>query len=425
MAHVLLVPAVLEPMTDSLHAAASLADKLGGDFDAILPDTAPAIDCDTLAADKMELRQVAGISAGGCLELQPGSYDFGPIRNGSGRLNSGRPDTVGFTLRLDGSLAASVGPGDAPIMLDDQPIAEETELSGRVINAGSARFVVARPRPPRKRGGAVREPDVAQLDPWILAPFPAAGRLTGDARGKIEQRRRLHYSPDEVRHRIQAGGTQLWDRDPSHPLFGTAVVAMADVPVSAAGQELHHSEVSELTVEGPAVSVAAAVPVSVNVLESKTMIFGERRLQLAVARHILLSLAAATHPKDLQIGLLSDSGDLNFLRRLPHADRSMAASVEDGSPIHKLIVVDGPDAAATTFDPSDELTTVLALARGGDQPSPDCDVVMLWDQATIGVAGGNGGQALDGATPVGFAQSMAVELVEKLHKLRGVDPIDD
>ncbi len=412
-------------MTDSLTAAASLADKLGGNLDAVLPDTAPVIDYDALGANRMELRQVAGISAGGCLELQAGSYDFGPVRNGPGRLDDGEPDTVGFTLRLDESLAASVGPGEAPIMLDDEPIADETELAGRVINAGSARFVVARPRPPRKRTGPVRDSDVAGLDPWVLMPSPTSGRLEGAARVKIEQRRRMHYSPDETRHRIEAGGSLLWDRDRTHPLYGTAMVAMADVPVTAEGQELHRSEVSDLTVRSSELSVAAAVPVSINVMESKTMIFGERRLQLAVTRHILLSLAAATHPRDLQVGLLSDRGDLNFLRRLPHAGRSGGGVASAGAGTPRLIVVDGPDAAATTFDPPDEMTSVLALARGGDQPNPECDVVMIWDHATIGVASGSGGPALDGATPVGFAHSMAVELVEKLHKLPDLDPIDD
>lgn len=411
-------------MTDSLHAAASLADKLGGDFEASLPESAPAIQYDALAADRMELRQVAGVSAGGCLELHPGSYDFGPVRNGPGRLDGGQPDTIGFTLQLDESLVASVGPGAAPIMLDDQPIAEETDLAGRVINAGSARFVVARPRPPRKRGGPARQIDAERLDPWVLAPFPASGRLDGDAKSLIDQRRRVHYSPDETKHRIEGGESLLWDRGPDHPLFGTAVVAMADVPVTGSAQELHHSEVSDITVSGPALTVAAAVPVSINVVDSKTMIFGERRLQLAVVRHILLSLAAATHPRDLQFGLLSDRGDLNFIRRLPHADRSMAASDGEGSTTHRLMVVDGPDASATTYEPTDKNTTVLALARGGDQPRPDSDAVMIWDQATIGVAAGNGGPSLDGATPVGFAQSMAVELVEKLHGLRGIDPID-
>jgi hypothetical protein len=418
-------------MTDSLHAAASLADKLGGNIDALLPESPPVIDFDNMAAHRMELRQVAGVSAGGSLELEPGCYDFGPVRNGPGRLDGGQPDTVGFVLRLDQSLAASIRPGDSPVMLDDEPIGDETELAGRVINAGTARFVVARPRPPHRRDGAAREMDVSRLDPWVLAPFPVSARLAGDARVRIEQRRRLHYGPDEVRYRVGAGRPLLWDRAPSHPMFGTAVVAVADVPISAPGQQIHRSEAAELSVESPGLNVAAAVPVSIDLLSSNTMIFGERSLQLAVARHILLSLAAATHPRDLQIGLLSDRGDLNFLRRLPHAERATVDGARPGEgdepgdgPVRKLMVVDGPGSAGTTFAPNDETTSVLALARDGDQPHPGSDVVMVWDQANIGVACGNGGPALDGATPVGFAQSMAVDLVEKLRGLPDLDPPD-
>ncbi len=411
-------------MTDSLQAAASLADKLGGNFDAFLPETAPVIDCDAFAGDRMELRQVAGVSAGGCLELRPGSYDFGPVRSGSGRLNDGDPDTLGFTLSLDDTMAATIGPGDAPIMLDDQMVSSETEVAGRVINAGSARFVVARPRPPRKRGGQLREVDPQQLDPWVVAPIPTSKSLGLGGSRKIDQRRRLHYGPDEIRHRVEVGTSLLWGRRPSHPLFGTAVVAMADVSVDAAGHELHRSEASDLTVRAPGISLAAAVPVSIDVLGSNTMIFGERRLQLAIARHILLALAAATHPKDLQLGLLSDRADLNFLRRLPHADGVTVGDVEDGSAKRRLIVVDGPDSAASRFKPADGMTSVLALAREGDEPRPDSDVLAVWNEASIAIAGGNGGPSLDGATPVGFAQSMAVELVEKLHALHDLDPID-
>ncbi|MGI9596670.1 MAG: hypothetical protein ACR2QK_10945, partial [Acidimicrobiales bacterium] len=264
-------------MTDSLQAAAALADKLGTDFDAVLPETRPVIDCDALAADRIELRQVAGISAGGCLELRPGRYDFGPVEKGPGRLDDGEPDSVGFTLSLDGDMAATVGPGSGPLLLDDEAIVAPTELEGRIINAGSARFVVARPRPPRRRGGSVRDGGLDEAHPWVLSPIPGALGTLGvidDPADLIGRRRRLHHGPDEIRHRIAGGRDLLWDRGPDHPLFGVAVVAMADVPL-----------------RGVDLEIAAPVPVSIDLLRSPTMIVGERRLQLAVVRHMLLGVA--------------------------------------------------------------------------------------------------------------------------------------
>ncbi len=411
-------------MTDSLQAAAALADKLGHDFEAALPDTEPVIDCDELAADRMELRQVAGISAGGCLELRPGNYDFGPVSRGPGRLEDGQPESVGFTLRLDDDLVAVVGPGSGPLSLDDEPVVEPTDLDGRVINAGSARFVVARPRPPRRRGGSVRDVQLTGIDPWVVAPIPGRTAEGSDFVALIDQRRRLHYGPDDIRHRIEGGVGQVWDRDPSHPMFGTAVVAMADVPFQCDDFE-----------------VAAAVPVSLNLVGSTTVIVGERRLQLAVARHILLALAAATHPDDLRLVARSDAPDLDFVRRLPHGagvddvgDRS-----DDGA--HRLFIVDRSTEPAPARVADDGRTggsslLILADPDGGSGHGRDgrddlidlddevADVITLSDEATISIAAADGIR-IDDATPVGFARSMALDLVGKLRLLYGLDTTDD
>ncbi len=408
-------------MTESLRAAAALADKLGGDFENLLPPTEPVIDCDALAADRMELRQIAGVSAGGSLELYPGNYDFGPVSRGPGRLGDGQPDSVGFTLQLDGDLSAVVGPGEAPLRLDDQPVNEPTDLRGRVINAGSARFVVARPRPPRKRDGTVTDLRLLDADPWVLEPIPGPIRAAGYRQSLVDQRRRLHHGPDEVRHRIDAGPPTLWDRGPSHPLFGTAVVAMADVPVRGSGLEL-----------------TVTVPVAVDLLGSPTMVVGSRRLQLAVVRHALLSLAAATDPRQLAVVVLSDRAALDFARRLPHAtngDGTLEDAVEGTRGRRTLVIVDEPARHARWIDghwngdawvdgrwtvPGFDAprTSMLTIADDGDALAPDADIVTLVDEATVSVLGCRGETPIDGATPVGFAESMALDLVGGLGRWR-------
>ncbi len=384
-------------MTDSLRAAAKLVDRLGPDVDAILPEPQPTIDYGTIAADRMELRQVAGISAGGTLELRPGNYDFGPVKHGPGRLDDGDPDQVGFTLTLNGNLTATIGPGETPVLVDNQPVVEPTTLGGRVINAGSARFVVARPRPPRKRDAQPREIRLDTVDPWVWEPIPDPDGLDTESYPLIHQRRRLHYGPDEIRHRVSGGRSMLWDRDETHPLFGTAVVAMADIPLRGVGVE-----------------IAAPIPVSIDVLGFNTMLIGERRLQLAVARHILLSLAASSHPEDLQLQLLSDREDLEFVADLPHAVGGGPSNGEDGP--RRLFVLDRSEGLdrwpLSRFD--DGRTSVLALTGPNDSVGVSANLLTVENETSISVVGGGGRPRIGAATPVGFAHPMAVELADRL-----------
>ncbi len=410
-------------MTDSLQPAAKLADLLGSiDLDEILPETESVISCDDLAVDKIELRQVAGISAGGRLELSPGcDYDFGPVRRGHGRLDDGQPDTIGFTLSLDADLVATVGPGTAPVTIDCEPVMEPTDVGSRVINAGSARFVVARPRPPRRRDGG-RGDDTAAVDPWVWSLLPGSVQQAEDPYALFDRRRRLHSGPDDISYRIDGGGSLLWDRAPGHPLFGTAVVAMTDIPVTDGGVE-----------------VRIPAPASVDLLGSPTMLAGARSLQLAVARHIIVSLATTINPRDLTIELRSGCEDLQFIKRLPHAKRRHAEPVETGWVIdgdsgtigedngpRRLVVVDRPQGHNRRLPPGFHggRTSFLVLTGETDVLTADADVLSLSDEATINILAGEATRRRAGrghgvaeirrATPVGYAESMTDELVGML-----------
>ncbi len=415
-------------MTDSLQPAAKLADLLGSiDLDEILPETESVINCDDLAADKIELRQVAGISAGGRLELSPGcDYDFGPVRRGHGRLDDGQPDTIGFTLSLDADLVATVGPGNAPLTIDCEPVEAPTDVGSRVINAGSARFVVARPKPPRRRDGRNRD-DVTAVDPWVWSLLPGPVQQANDPYALFDRRRRLHSGPDDISYRIDGGGSLLWDRAPSHPLFGTAVVAMTDIPVSNGGVE-----------------VRIPAPASIDLLGSPTMLAGARALQLAVARHIVVSLATTTHPNDLTIELRSGCQDLQFINRLPHAKKRPIGATgttetgwvidgdsgtigEDNGP-RRLVVVDRPQGHNRRLPPGFHggRTSFLVLTGETDVLTADADVLSLADEATINILAGEATRQRAGrgigvaevrlATPVGYAESMTDELVGMLER---------
>lgn len=410
-------------MTDSLTPAAKLADLLGSiNLDEILPETESVINCDELAVDKIELRQVAGISAGGRLELSPGcDYDFGPVRSGQGRLDDGQPDTIGFTLSLDADLVATVGPGNAPLTIDSEPVVAPTDVGSRVINAGSARFIVARPRPPRRRDG--RNPgELATIDPWVWSLLPGPLDHAADPGVLFDCRRRLHSGPDDISYRIDGGGPLLWDRTPNHPLFGSAVVAMTDIPVTDGGVE-----------------ALVPAPASVDLLSSPTMLAGARALQLAVARHIVVSLATTISPANLAIELRSGCADLDFINRLPHAKKREAVNAETGwvtdgelgvidedSGKKRLVVVDRPQGHNRWLPPGFHggKTAFLVLTGETDVLSADADVLSISDEATMNILAGERTRAKAGrdkgvveiqrATPVGYAESMTNELVDML-----------
>lgn len=386
-------------MTESLRAAADLVEKLGPiELDEVLPATEPVIDCDALAVHKIELRQVAGISAGGRLELSAGcQYDFGPVRRGHGQLDDGRPDSVGFTLRLDEELTATIGPGSSPVSIDAEAVTEPTDVGDRIIDAGSACFVVARPRPPRMRGGG-RGDELAELHPWVesLVPEPIADleATPETVDDLLDRRRRLHAGADEICHRIEGGGALLWGRTPGHPLFGTAVAAMTNVDVQARG----------LVIQTP-------VPVSVDLLASPTMLIGERSLQLAVARHLLISLATTVGPEHVAIELRSGQNDLGFVADLPHA-----TSTAD----HRLVVIDRATGRDRLLPPGLHTgdTSFMVLAGNGEALSANADVLSIVDEATINLIGANCDDApfVEAATPVGYARSMTAELVKGLRR---------
>jgi hypothetical protein len=381
-------------MTDSLKAAAALADRLGGSLDSVLPEAEPVIDSGALAAHRMELRQVAGISAGGSMELRPGRWDFGPVRTGPGRLQDGEPDSIGFTLVVGSDLGATIGPGEHPVRLDDQPVMAPAKVGGRMINAGSARFVIARPRPPRKRDGGGGDPPASQLDPWVLEPVPRPGPLGPRMADLLHQRRRLHYGPDEIRHRVEGGGPLLWNRGPDHPLFGTAVIGMADV-----------------SVRGNGIEVAAAAPVSIDAVGSSTVLVGRRSYQLAVARHLILGLAATIDPRDLRLGLHSELPELAFVRNLPHATEVRSGI---GGPRRRNLLVVDRAAGGDRWPILPGGGTMLILGRRHDPVPEGADVVTVVDEAFLSVQCGDGERVIQGVTPTGFAAMLAQELADRL-----------
>jgi hypothetical protein len=405
-------------MGDSLRPAALLVDRLGDRIELILPEVEPVIDGTRLAAARIELRQVAGLSAGGAMELRPGRWDFGPARRGPGRLQGGDPDSVGFTLDVGDDLSVTIEPGDRPVRVGDEPVLGPTEVGGRVIDAGSARFVVARPRPTSHRSGGDVPPE--GVAPWAVDPTPCVGPAPRSPRETAElvaQRCRLHLGPDEIRHRIETGSGH-GVRRPGHPLFGTAVVGLTDLAVGADPGQPGRSEAT------------AAVPVAVDLLGSATVLTGRRSRQLAVARHLLIALAATTDADDVHIALLSDRPDLAFVGDLPHgAGRPGRA----GEGRRTLLVVDrdawwsGPTPTGGGGrrrhrpEPGTDRWPILAdggalliIGQRADPIPEGADVVAVVDDSTLSVHARGPDRLVRRAVPIGYGPCLTRELVDRL-----------
>ncbi len=399
-------------MADALEPAALLADRLAdrlpplvdGGLEIVLPAGEPALDDRRLRATRLELRQVAGLGAGGRLELSPGSWEIGQAR-AAAHLDEGDPDAVGFTLEVDDEYGVTVVPGGHPVRLGDEPLLEPTPLGDRIIDAGTARFVVGRPRPTRRRCGG--DVPAGQVDPWVLDPLPRSGAIGSGLASLVAQRRRVHLAPDDLRHRIEAGRSHLWGRGPEHPLFGTAAVGVVDVDLAVTADGLGR----------PGGSMA--LPVAVDLLRTATVLAGSRHQQLAVARHLLLSLAATINPRDLRIGLRSERADLAFVRTLPHAaERAGAAGVRRRHHRQRtLLVVDrnGDNGCVRPGDlePGPDMAVLaLGVERG---PIPDgAGAIGVTGDASLSVRCCRSGEIVRGATPIGLGPELAADLADRL-----------
>jgi hypothetical protein len=356
-------------MLDALEPAAALVDRLGGRADLGRRSTV-GLNVEgghgrelppRLTAARMEMRQIAGISAGGRFELRPGHYEFGPTTTGAGRLDEGDPDEVGFELIVDQGLTAFVTAAPGAVTLDGVPVTDPVPVGDAVIDAGSARFVVARPRPMSNRRSLATRPS---------------------------DRHVAHLGPDEVIHRIEADADR-GDRPVGHRLFGTALVGWR-----AAGQAKRPTD--------PAMAV--------DLLGSPTVIAGRSSLRSALVRQMVLTLAVTCNPVDLAIELRSDDQGLAPLAALAHCQPDVRPFAR-----HRLVVAEHTSTGRGRPLASDSATQTLTLVdRTVDDADWAADVVRLIDESTLELSRGGEGPNATRAIPIGMARSLTADLVDRL-----------
>ena len=325
------------------------------------PDT-PAPTADLI----LEMRQVAGLTAGSIMKLSLGrAFEFSESNEGGS-----------FSLRVLENGEVVVHPGSAKPVVDEVEVSEPTLIGNAILNVSSACFSVRRPRADatnRTRMEAINAafaaapvinvPVLGVEEP--LTPQQLAGSRLGmllnrsdltrgavgqgawdflqnirETRALVAERHRLlHPDPEELKTRLSRLDPGLWERGLDHPLFGRFSVAYATIPWEPRfdNPELIPEMLHEPIVE---MSLLPWVPVTANLRYGPLAIVGGRAARLAACRHAILSLATLSVPGDVRFSIRADrstSDSWNWCQALPPI---MAA---DSDSEFEVMVVDGMD----------------------------------------------------------------------------------
>lgn len=426
-------------MNESAAMARRIADQLGDDLDRILtPATESPVVMDARPDIGIELRQIAGLTAGGAMRLSNGTYQFGQTDSTRGGLDAGRPSEVGFTLTIEGDEAV-VSSGTKGVTLNGRPISEPTPVGDAVIEVGSARFVLAVPRRPVRRRQLDAEtetvvpverpiaiPDLTELQrssetkprPSIRTAFrtqppsdPVSDYLTTlvlDQRDQVLARKRLvHPHPEEIMHRARNVRSVGWTRRATHPHFAQVAIALGDLPWKPSFDRPDRvpakaAEAFKHLLRAP------SVPVAADLQRGPLGIVGNRASALAVARSVMVALATLSRPEDLTIAVLADdrqADEWTWADRLPHNqqrfDEAFPVLVVDG--LHHLT----NPALDVVLSGTGEFGCVLIGDNVEELPSVCSSVLLIDDSGSAVIIDNRDGTTTMNATPLGLTPDLA------------------
>jgi S-DNA-T family DNA segregation ATPase FtsK/SpoIIIE len=236
-----------------------------------------------------------------------------------------------------------------------------------------------------------RRVDAAEYDAALRAAV-AAGLAEAH---RVRARRRRHllearWGASRWIDVVRVGSPHLWERRATHPDGGEVVVGAADEVVP---WELE-SGFPELAEELERWGVLPAVPLAVHLGEGALGLVGDRRVALAVARAVLVQLAAQLGPADLELAAGPELAEpewgwlawLPHLVASPHPDPACVAgdvggNRDDRPPPMRVLVLDGPvsvgalPAAVRSALEQAQSTAVVVADTDGELP-PGCRWVL-------------------------------------------------
>ena len=384
--------------------------------------------------DHLEMRQVAGLTAGSMMKLTVGrAFEFNESNEGGS-----------FSLRVLENGEVVVHPGSARAVIDEVEVDEPMMMGDALLNVSSACFSVRRPRPPASTESrmeaigaafasidAIHVPALGTEEP--LPPEQLMGSRLGTiinrnplTRGAVgqqawgflqsirqtrsvvaERHRLMHPDPEELKTRLSRLDPGLWERSREHPLFGRFGIGYANIPWEPRfdNPELIPAILHEPIIE---MSLLPWVPATANLLYGPLGIVGKRAARLAACRHAILSLAALSMPGEVQFAIRSGNNTAtswNWTRALPPIMAS-----DENSP-YVVTVIDGADGArvdeAARLAAHEEAAsneTVRTEPAGETEAEADVDVDV--DVET------DGGDAGVSAEPEGTAESPVIDLTD-------------
>ena len=323
----------------------------------------------------LELRQVAGLSAGGSISLPPGIYDFHPaLGEYGGRIPD--PTMKPFRIHISAENVATVGAPGPGIRLDGQPVSQMVPVGRKVIDAGSSRFVVAPARSNNRRrrtsSSAANEAAAVVVERPVekivvgnyLEDLPETGERRSGKKGRrfgtkkaeavggpdllltkmlevrsaaVEQRRALHPDADELIARAKSGEGHVGKVEPGSKNFGVMSIAYGDLDWKAPFDRPDRIPGSVMAKLEP-LMMLPSVPLLADLSAGPFGIVGERQACLSVVRHIMVALRVLSPPTAFEPAVLAKAGtgfeDWAWVDQFPRGQRNV-------TPALPLLIIDG------------------------------------------------------------------------------------
>jgi hypothetical protein len=390
----------------------------------------------------LELRQIAGLTSGSTMPLEPQCYDFAQDDG-----------VVGFQIQVDRNDRAVVIPHATTTKIDTVEIDGPSVIGLGVLDVGSARFL-ARHRREHKRAtdwldlhDAVDRPE-----PLVQVPTNLGGRADGSGkpikrrrgrRGKrdaerdagkrptldaaswefierirstrielTDRERYLHPDPAELAERARQRAPILAIRPPGHPLFGKVSVIAADMPwmprfddISAIPDHLgEHLK--------PLMSLPSQ-PIAADLMVGPLGIVGNPGARTACARHVITSLYGLSTP-ELRLHVASSPERESVWDWCYEVAPPGPIDIVSTFPI---VIVDGMASFAGSglahADAIEHKAGAVFLADSVEDLPSYCGTVLQVDGAGSGLLTNNLGNIIAG-TPIGITTALAAEIADDL-----------
>ncbi len=433
-------------MNEPALLARQLVARLGDDIDTILPapPNAPTPQVNDAARPDgavVQLRQVAGLTAGDTINLPSGQFEFGEKPAGTdGGTETDHDEATAFSLNVDESGDVIIDPGESPVRLDGRRISTSHRVGQQTIDVGSARFVALRAgdrarsnlgSTPRLMPRSIviprlKEPTVPQgnwrkrgdrrvsdTEALRSANDEARDLIAAEGQRQAQERWTVHLDPTRISDLLEIGPGALWQRPAGHWHFGSAAIAAADLTwrPELVGDTSRLDD-PELLAYG----VIPSAPLVADLRQGPLGIVGLRAAALAVARHVIVTFATASPASDLELAVLTtDLGDADWAwtTGLPHTSGD-----DSGNPMPVIVVDDlrilADDSIRGAIQDPRSAGAILIADHLEDLPNYCSTTIVIARNGTAVVSDHRSGTRMTNATPIGISGTTAEAATSRL-----------